>query len=188
MPIHHCAPRKPRSRSFKVGYIAPGTTAPVTATIYTGDISNEVNVAGGSSSTIAVGSLLMAANKPSTIDVRTGNLSSSVAAALGGSNGVWIGNINTADGGNVLVNTGSHSATATACVSHIGCLSELIGKDNCVMIGNIGLAPNCGNDDLIKLAIQELEKLGYEIADGVVKAADWVKHAAEKAWDKIKHF
>lgn len=139
-----------------------------------------MNASGGAKSEIYVGSMLHS-NASGDINVTTGNLSSSVSAALGGTNGVFIGNISQSGRHKTTVHTGSHSAKAVACVKGVGCMSEIVGKKNCVMIGNVGMSANCGNDSLINEAIKELEHLGYVIEKGVVKTAKEVAEEAEKA-------
>jgi hypothetical protein len=171
----------------EIGFVANGTVGGLKANINVRDISNEVNVAGGASSQIWIGNLLTATNAFSTIDVSAGNLSSSVSAALGTSNGVQLGNINVAGGGITTVGVGDVTVTAVACVSHLGCLSEIVGKKTCFMAGNIGLPDDCGNSSLIGDAVHEIEKLGEEVVHGVVVAAKAVAHAAESAWHWICH-
>lgn len=174
--------------SIQIGYVAPGTTAPVTTNISTGNISNQLNAAGGTSSSIGVGNILLATNSASSIEISTGDLNSNVTAALGGSNGIWIGNINSSGGGTVNVSTGNQSVTAVACISGLGCLSQIVGKKNCVMIGNINMAENCGNDSIIEQAIKEIEALGEEVVDGIVVAAKAIENVAEEAWHIISSF
>lgn len=136
------------------------------STISIGDVSNEVGGAAKAQSIVYVGNIRKQTSGTSTVTINAGKLSSSIYAALGGLSGVEVGNVSASSGGTVNVSMRDASATAAACISKVGCLSELTGKKNCIMVGNIGLASDCGNSDLINDAINELKKLGDDIKKG----------------------
>ena len=174
--------------TVRIGYDVQGGTGSLTMNITVGDIDNKVDVAGGASSKVYVGTLLQPIYRDSLITINTGDISSYVAAALGGTNGVFVGNINNKAGARVEVHTGSQHADAVACVGHIGCLSELVGKKNCIMIGNVGMEADCGNESLIGDAVKELEHLGYEVEQGFVKAGKAIANTVKDIGKGIKHF
>jgi hypothetical protein len=176
------------SSPIRVGYDLAGGSTNLVMNIKVGNIDNKVDVAVGGSSEVYVGTILKPIHQNSRLIISTGDLSSHVVAALGGTNGILIGNINTTAGGNVEVHTGNQSATAVACIGHVGCLSELVGKKNCIMIGNVGLEADCGNESLIGEAVKELEHLGYEVEQGFVKAGKAIVNTAKNIGKDIKHF
>jgi hypothetical protein len=176
------------SSPIRVGYDLAGGSTNLVMNIKVGNIDNKVDVAVGGSSEVYVGTILKPIHQNSRLIISTGDLSSHVVAALGGTNGILIGNINTTAGGNVEVHTGNQSAEAVACIGHVGCLSELVGKKNCIMIGNVGLEADCGNESLIGEAVKELEHLGYEVEQGFVKAGKAIVNTAKNIGKDIKHF
>ena len=174
--------------TVRIGYDVQGGTGSLTMNINVGDIDNKVDVAGGASSKVYVGTLLQPIYRDSVITINTGDISSYVAAALGGTNGVFIGNINSGAGARVEVHTGNQHADAIACVAGIGCLSELVGKKSCIMIGNVGMEADCGNGGLIDDAVKDLEDLGYEVEQGFVKAGEAIAGTVKDIGKGIKHF
>ena len=172
--------------TVRIGYDVQGGTGSLTMNITVGDIDNKVDVAGGASSKVYVGTLLQPIYRDSLITINTGDISSYVAAALGGTNGVFVGNINNKAGARVEVHTGSQHADAVACVGHIGCLSELVGKKNCIMIGNVGMEADCGNESLIGCC-QGIGAFGIRGGAGLREGGE--SHRTVKDIGKgIKHF
>ena len=111
-----------------------------------------------------------------------------MVAAIGGTNGILIGNVNSSSGGKVDVRAGDLSANADGCVAGLGCMSEIVGKKNCIMVGNIGMPANCGNQSLIGEAVKELEHLGYEVEDDLVSAGKAIANTAKDVGRAVKHF